>query len=179
MLSCTTIEKRSRRTCSQRPMRPIVLLYKEEFYSRTKTLCSVAWLPPQVVVPLPDGEGRAAILAVHLRGTPLPVTTDRGALCAQVARVTRGTSLSASSPPPPPPSPQRHYAPVTHLPALSCSGALLPRRGPARHPLRRDSYITRMPRRSTLIKAKTCIYLSATRAGGGGGGGVGARGQVM
>lgn len=53
----------------------------------------------QVTVPLPDREGRAAILAVHLRGTPLPAATDRVALCADVARVTRGTSSLFSSHP--------------------------------------------------------------------------------
>mmetsp|Transcript_1145 Transcript_1145/g.3451 ORF Transcript_1145/g.3451 Transcript_1145/m.3451 type:complete len:677 (-) Transcript_1145:1016-3046(-) len=49
-------------------------------------------LSRKVVVPLPDVEGRAAILAVHLRGTPLSLTVDKAALCNQVARVTRGFS---------------------------------------------------------------------------------------
>lgn len=49
-------------------------------------------LSRKVMVPLPDEAGRAAILAVHLRDTPLPVETDRARLCTLVARVSRGLS---------------------------------------------------------------------------------------
>lgn len=45
----------------------------------------------QVVVPLPDQQGRADILAVHLRQRPLALSIgDKPALCQTVARMTRG-----------------------------------------------------------------------------------------
>lgn len=44
----------------------------------------------QVVVPLPDEEARAAILAVHLRRVPLASQHDRDLACEAVAKITAG-----------------------------------------------------------------------------------------
>ncbi len=41
-------------------------------------------------MPLPDQDGRAAIMAVHLRGVPLPLNTDKPLLCRTIAKLTRG-----------------------------------------------------------------------------------------
>ena len=42
-------------------------------------------------MPLPDQQGRADILAVHLRQRPLALSIgDKPALCQTVARMTRG-----------------------------------------------------------------------------------------
>jgi len=46
--------------------------------------------PAQVVVPLPDEEARAAILAVHLRRVPLASQHDRDLACEAVAKITAG-----------------------------------------------------------------------------------------
>jgi ATP-dependent Zn protease len=44
-----------------------------------------------VVVPLPDQQGRADILAVHLRQRPLALSIgDKSQLCQTIARMTRG-----------------------------------------------------------------------------------------
>jgi hypothetical protein len=52
----------------------------------------------QVVVPLPDQQGRADILAVHLRQRPLALSIgDKPALCQTVARMTRGEAPWSSS----------------------------------------------------------------------------------
>ena len=44
----------------------------------------------QVVVPLPDEAGRAAILAVHMRGVPLARELDPAAVCELISKMTRG-----------------------------------------------------------------------------------------
>lgn len=49
-------------------------------------------LSRRVAVPLPDEPARAAILGVHLRGTPLAPGADRRAVCAALARLTGGLS---------------------------------------------------------------------------------------
>ena len=49
-------------------------------------------LSRRVAVPLPDEPARAAILGVHLRGTPLAPGSDRRALCNVLARLTGGLS---------------------------------------------------------------------------------------
>jgi len=46
-------------------------------------------------VPLPDQQGRADILAVHLRGTPLPLAIDKPLLCQTIARMTRGETRAS------------------------------------------------------------------------------------
>ncbi|KAK2079878.1 hypothetical protein QBZ16_002273 [Prototheca wickerhamii] len=49
-------------------------------------------LSRKIAVALPDEAGRAAILAVHLRRTPLAAGADGARLCAAIARVTPGMS---------------------------------------------------------------------------------------
>ncbi|PRW60944.1 ATP-dependent zinc metalloprotease [Chlorella sorokiniana] len=49
-------------------------------------------LSRKVVVPLPDEEARAAILAVHLRRVPLASQHDRDLACEAVAKITAGFS---------------------------------------------------------------------------------------
>jgi cell division protease FtsH len=44
----------------------------------------------QIVIPLPDEQGRAEIVAVHLRGVPIASAGERAQACAVVAGVTRG-----------------------------------------------------------------------------------------
>ena len=48
---------------------------------------------PQVVVPLPDEAGRAAILAVHMRGVPLAHELDPAAVCELISKMTRGACM--------------------------------------------------------------------------------------
>lgn len=48
----------------------------------------------QVVVPLPDEAGRAAILAVHMRGVPLARELDPVAVCELISKMTRGAHPS-------------------------------------------------------------------------------------
>ena len=43
-------------------------------------------------MPLPDEAGRAAILAVHMRGVPLAHELDPPAVCELISKMTRGAS---------------------------------------------------------------------------------------
>lgn len=47
-------------------------------------------LSRKVVVPLPDEEGRADILAVHMRAVPMASPQERAAACQAIARLTTG-----------------------------------------------------------------------------------------
>ncbi|KAK9827930.1 hypothetical protein WJX74_009843 [Apatococcus lobatus] len=49
-------------------------------------------LSRRVTIPLPDETGRANILAVHLRSTPMLSDQDRAVACEQIARLTSGFS---------------------------------------------------------------------------------------
>ncbi len=44
-------------------------------------------------MPLPDEAGRAAILAVHMRGVPLARELDPPAVCELISKMTRGASI--------------------------------------------------------------------------------------
>lgn len=70
---------------------------QEHSHSRAEQVLDPALTRPgrlsrRVEVPLPDEAARAAILGVHLRGTPLQPGSDRRALCAVLARLTGGLS---------------------------------------------------------------------------------------
>ena len=49
-------------------------------------------LSRRVTIPLPDEAGRAKILEVHLRSTPMLSEQDKAVACEQVARLTSGFS---------------------------------------------------------------------------------------
>ncbi len=57
-----------------------------------KALTRPGRLSRRVVVPLPDERGRAAILAVHLRPTPMLSPAAKAEACAAIARLTGGFS---------------------------------------------------------------------------------------
>eukprot|EP00887_Chlorella_sp_A99_P007058 scaffold2.g7058.t1 len=60
------------------------------FEGRPGVMLLAATNRPHVVVPLPDEEGRADILAVHMRAVPMASPQERAAACQAIARLTTG-----------------------------------------------------------------------------------------